>query len=116
MGVLDFLFEGSAPTPGVTSGTTTVQLPEWYTQYTTDMLGRAQAVANLPYAQYTGPRVAGFTPTERTGFEATQAAAGAFQPFLELIGQAPRQKVLLDCSLRMPCPEMGCHCGYRRLC
>jgi hypothetical protein len=86
MGVLDFLFEGSAPTPGVTSGTTTVQLPEWYTQYTTDMLGRAQAIANLPYAQYTGPRIAGFTPTERTGFEATQAAAGAFQPFLQQAG------------------------------
>jgi hypothetical protein len=88
MGVLDFLFEGSAPTPGVTSGTTTVQLPEWYTQYTTDMLGRAQAVANLPYAQYTGPRVAGFTPTERKGFEATQTAAGAYKPFLGQSGAA----------------------------
>lgn len=85
MSVVDFLFEGSAPTPGTTTGTTTVQLPEWYTQYTTDLLGRAQAVANLPYAQYPGPRIAGFTPTERTGFEATKAAAGAYQPFL---GQA----------------------------
>ena len=74
MSVLDFLFEGSAPTPGSTTGTTTVQLPEWYTQYTTDMLGKAQAISNLPYAQYLGPRIAPFTPTEKTGFEAAKTA------------------------------------------
>lgn len=88
MGVLDFLFEGSAPTPGSTSSSTQIQLPEWYTQYTTDMLGRAQGVANLPYAQYTGPRIAGFTPTELSGFEQTKAAAGAYQPFLNQAGSA----------------------------
>lgn len=86
MSVVDFLFEGGAPTPGTSSSTTQIQLPEWYTQYTTDMLGRAQAVANLPYAQYTGPRIAGFTPTEMAGFEATKAAAGAAQPFLTQAG------------------------------
>lgn len=88
MGVLDFLFEGSAPTPGTSSSSTQVQLPEWYTQYTTDMLGRAQAAANLPYAQYTGPRIAGFTPTEQAGFEATKSAATAYQPFLQQAGSA----------------------------
>jgi hypothetical protein len=88
MGVLDFLFEGSAPTPGTSSTSTQIQLPEWYTQYTTDMLGRAQGVANLPYAQYTGPRIAGFTPTEKTGFEMTKAAAGSYQPFLGQAGEA----------------------------
>ena len=86
MSVTDFHFEGSAPTPSTTTGTSTVQLPEWYTQYTTDMLGRAQAVANLPYAQYQGPRIAQFTPTERAGFEATKTAAGAYQPFLQQAG------------------------------
>ena len=86
MSVTDFLFEGKSPTPVTLTGTSTVQLPEWYTQYTTDMLGRAQAVANLPYAQYTGPRIAGFTPGEKTGFEATKAAAGAYQPFLQQAG------------------------------
>jgi len=88
MGVLDFLFEGSAPTPGTSSSSTQVQLPEWYTQYTTDMLGRAQAAANLPYAQYTGPRIAGFTPTETGGFELTKTAATAYQPFLQQAGSA----------------------------
>lgn len=88
MSVVDFLFEGSAPTPGTSSSSTQVQLPEWYTQYTTDMLGKAQAASNLPYAQYTGPRVAAFTPTEKTGFEATKTAAEAYQPFLGQAGAA----------------------------
>lgn len=87
MSAVDFLFEGSAPTPGTTASTSQVQLPEWYTQYTTDMLGRAQAAANLPYAQYTGPRIAGFTPTEQAGFEATKQAAMTYQPFLQQAGQ-----------------------------
>lgn len=88
MGVLDFLFEGSAPTPGTTSSSTQIQLPEWYTQYTADMLGKAKAISELPYAQYTGPRIAGFTPTEKTGFEMTKTAAGAYEPFLGKAGEA----------------------------
>lgn len=88
MPVVDFLFGGTAPTPGTTSTTSQVQLPEWYTQYTTEMLGKAQGVANLPYAQYTGPRIAGFTPTEKTGFEMTKSAAGAYEPFLGQAGTA----------------------------
>lgn len=87
MSAVDFLFEGSAPVPGGTSSTSQVQLPEWYTQYTKDMLSRAQAVSNLPYAPYPGPRIAGFTPTEKTGFEMTKTAAGAYQPFLQQAGQ-----------------------------
>ena len=82
MSVVDFLFEGQAPTPTTLTGSTTSQLPEWYNEYTRNMLGRAQAVADLPYTQYGGPRIAGFTPTEQAGFGATKEAAGAFKPFL----------------------------------
>ena len=85
MAVLDFLFGGTAPTPATSTTTSSVQYPEWYTEYNKDVLGRAQAVANLPYAQYTGPRIAGFTPTEQTGFDITKQTAGAYKPFL---GQA----------------------------
>ena len=88
MSVVDFLFEGQAPSPVTLTGSQTTQLPEWYTQYTTDMLGRAQAVAGLPYAQYQGPRIAGFTPTEQAGFQATKEAAGAYEPFLGEAGAA----------------------------
>lgn len=82
MSVLDFLFEGQAPTPVTLGGTTATQLPEWYNEYTRNMLGRAQAVADLPYSPYGGPRIAGFTPTEQAGFGATREAAGAYKPFL----------------------------------
>jgi len=82
MSVVDFLFEGSAPTPGTSTATSASQLPEWYNEYTRNMLGRAQAVADLPYTTYGGPRIAGFTPTEQTGMAATQTAAGAYRPFL----------------------------------
>lgn len=87
MSLSEFLFEGKAPSPVTLTGTQTVQLPEWYTQYTTDMLGRAQAASNLPYGMFPGPRIAGFTPTERTGFEATKTAATAAQPFLGEAGE-----------------------------
>jgi hypothetical protein len=88
MGVLDFLFEGSAPTAATGTQTIQTQLPEWYSQYTKDMLGKAQAVSNLPYAQYGGPRIAGFTPTEQAGFAATKEAAEAFKPSLAQAGAA----------------------------
>lgn len=88
MSVVDFLFEGKAPTPVTLTGTQSTQLPEWYTQYTTDMLGRAQAVANLPLPTFPGPRIAGFTPTEQAGFEATKEAAGAYKPFVGEAGAA----------------------------
>lgn len=88
MAVTDFLFGGTAPTPATTSSTSSVQFPEWYTQYNQDLLGRSQAVANLPYAQYTGPRIAGFTPAEQQGFQMTQQAAGSYQPFLQQAGTA----------------------------
>ena len=83
MSVTDFLFEGQAPTPTTLTGTATSQLPEWYNEYTKNMLGRAQAIADIPYATYGGPRIAGFTPTEEEGMAATKKAAGTFEPFLE---------------------------------
>ena len=86
MSVVDFLFEGQAPTPVTLGGTTTSQLPEWYNEYTRNMLGRAQAVADLPYTPYGGPRIAGFTPTEQTGFGIAKEAAGAFKPSLAEAG------------------------------
>lgn len=88
MAVTDFLFNGKAPTPVTLSGQSSVQLPEWYNQYNQQLLGMASGAAQMPYAQYTGPRIAGFTPTEQTGFELTKGAAGAYQPFLQQAGTA----------------------------
>ena len=88
MAVSNFLFEGQAPTPVTLSGQSSVQLPEWYNQYNQQLLGIASGAAQMPYAQYTGPRIAGFTPTEQQGFQMTQQAAGAYQPFLQQAGTA----------------------------
>jgi hypothetical protein len=85
---VDFLFEGNAPKPTTLTSSTSLQLPEWYTQYVTDMLGRAQAVGGLPYTPYGGPRIAPFTETERAGFETIKKGAGAYKPFLTQSGEA----------------------------
>jgi hypothetical protein len=42
----------------------------------------AQNLANKPYTPYDQPRIAGFTPIQQQGMQATLGAAGAFQPFL----------------------------------
>lgn len=57
-------------------------LPDWYTNYAMQVLSNQQAVAGNPYPTYTSPRVAGFTPDQEAGMEATRAAAGAYQPGL----------------------------------
>jgi len=82
MSVIDFLLEGNAPTPGTSTSTTTSQLPEWYNEYTRNMLGKASAVAELPYATYGGPRIAGFTPDQIRGMDVAKTGAGAYKPFV----------------------------------
>lgn len=87
MAASDFITGGS-PTPGTSTTTGATNLPQWYTDYVTDMLGKAQAIGNLPYPTYQGPRIAGFTPSELAGFRATEAAAGAYRPSLESASSA----------------------------
>lgn len=58
--------------------TTETVLPDWYTNYAMQVLSNQRAVADNPYATYGSPRVAGFTPDQEAGFEATRAAAGSF--------------------------------------
>jgi len=84
MAFLDFSTEG-APIPatsGVIDKTTTSTLPDWYTNYGMDLLGRQTNVLNTPYATFQGPRVAGFTPDQTSAFDATRTAATAGQPAL----------------------------------
>lgn len=64
------------------ASTTETVLPDWYTNYAMSVLANQNAVANNPYAAYTGPRTAGFTADQLQGFDATKAAAGAYQPAL----------------------------------
>lgn len=88
MGTLDFLFEGQAP-PSVTSyGTSVANLPQWMSDYTQGLLGRANAIGAEPYQSYQGPRIAGFTPDTTRAFDMTRTNAGLAQGVLQQ-GQNP---------------------------
>lgn len=58
-------------------------IPSWYTNYAQDILSNQQAVSSRPFTPYDSTqRVAGFTPTQQKGFEATQQNAFSYQPAL----------------------------------
>jgi hypothetical protein len=63
-------------------------LPAWYTQYVTDLLGRASAATSGGYQEYDKPRIAGFTPEQEQAFGGYQQTMGAYQPYIEKSAQA----------------------------
>lgn len=81
MAFTDFLTEGAAIPAGsaVKSLTSQTVLPDWYTNYAMDILAGQTAASARPYSTYEAPRIAGFNPTQQQGFDATRAAAGAYQ-------------------------------------
>lgn len=83
MGVLDFLFEGQAPPSVATYGQTVQSLPTWLSDYTQGLIGRANAIAAEPYQAYGGPRVAGFSPDQKSAFDLTRGGVGSAQPILQ---------------------------------
>lgn len=60
--------------------TTTTEGPEWMEQGSADLFASAKNLAQEEYQPYGGPRVAGFSPDETTGFEMVRGAAGDWQP------------------------------------
>jgi hypothetical protein len=85
MALSSFLTEGAQIPTGsaVTDMTKQTVLPEWYTNYAMDLLSGQKAIAAQPYQTYQGPRIAGFTPDQQQGFDATKTAASAYQPGLQ---------------------------------
>lgn len=83
----DLLNTSSVPLAPNASTTQTV-LPDWYTNYATQILANQGQVAATPYPTYAGPRVADFTPDQQAGFAATEGAAGAYQPYTQAAGGA----------------------------
>jgi hypothetical protein len=63
-------------------------LPDWYNNYTQQLLSNQNAVMNAPYLTYQGPRVAGFTPQQQQGMQMVGQAATAHQPGLNTAQQA----------------------------
>lgn len=85
MAFLDFSTEG-APIPATSAAidkTTTSTLPDWYTNYGMDLLGKQTNVLNTDYATAPGPRIAKMTPDQIAAFAATRLGATAGQPALD---------------------------------
>jgi hypothetical protein len=91
MSVLDFLFEGKPPQSVTTYGTKTDTIPQWMSDYTQGVIGKANAVAAEPYQAYGGPRVASFTPDQQAAFEATRNNQGIANPFINEAAAGNRQ-------------------------
>lgn len=59
----------AASSLGTSGGTSSSTLSDWAGQYVTDMLGRAQALADQPYQTYQGPLTAGPSALQSKVFE-----------------------------------------------
>jgi hypothetical protein len=93
-GVLDFLFQGSAP-PSVTSyGSQTTGVPQWLSDYLQGTASRANAIAGEGFQPYGGPRIAGLDPAQSHAGDLTMNATGAlggpsaWQPGFGLAGNS----------------------------
>ena len=65
--VKHFLTGGSTSAPAGTVGVES-NLSNWVGDYTTNMLGQGQALANMPYQPYMGQLTAGTSPLQSTAF------------------------------------------------
>lgn len=80
MGALDFLFAGK-PAPNVTtSGSSATSIPQWLSDYTHQLIGKANAVGSMPYAPYTGPRIAKQTDDQNRAQQMLRENAGSYTP------------------------------------
>jgi hypothetical protein len=94
----------SQPANTTSTQTSTTELPEWARPYAKDVLAKGQALTDVkqnPYQQYTGDRIAGFSPMQQQAMqgaqnmtvapqtsEATAAATGAGLGGLGVASQA----------------------------
>lgn len=62
--------------------TTKTILPEWYTQYAQNLLGRGYAATSEPYQPYSAPRIAGFQPEQEQAFGMFKSSMGNYQPYV----------------------------------
>lgn len=62
--------------------TTQVILPEWYTQYAQNLLGRAMGASEEAYQPYGMARVAGFQPEQEQAFSTYKQNMGSYQPYI----------------------------------
>lgn len=72
--------------------TTTTQtqtiLPQWYTDYATNLLSKAQAATSQPYQRYDAARIAPFQQEQLDAFNQYKQGMGSYQPYLSSANQA----------------------------
>jgi hypothetical protein len=61
------------PDPIGQPATTTESLSSWAAPYVTDMLGKGQALSNMPFTAYSGPLTAGQSPLQTQAFQGLSA-------------------------------------------
>lgn len=71
--------------------TTQTILPEWYTQYAQNVLGKAYAATAEPYQEYKAPRIAGFQPEQEQAFAGFKSSMGAYEPYIGASSEALRR-------------------------
>lgn len=67
--------------------TTTQKMPDWMEPYAKSYLGQAATVANLPFQQYDGQRVAGFNGAQQYGMNAIAGRAINGSPLMSTASQ-----------------------------
>ena len=89
MAVSDFLF-GSNPAPTSITGqtNTSTSMPDWYQDYTKQIIARGNTLASEPYQPYTGPRVAGLNEQDRAAGQAVQSNIGSYKPYINQAGNS----------------------------
>jgi len=73
---------GSAPANTTSTSTQTSELPEWARGYAKDTLAKGQALTDInqnPYQQYSGDRIAGFSPMQQQAMQNAQGMSVAPQ-------------------------------------
>lgn len=71
--------------------TSQVILPEWYTTYAQNLLGRAMAASEEPYKPYGMARIAGFQPEQEQAFSAFKSNMGSYQPYISAATEGLQQ-------------------------
>lgn len=63
-------------------------LPQWYTDYATNLLSKAQAATDQPYQRYDAARIAPFQQEQLDAFNQYKQGMGGYQPYVNSANQA----------------------------
>lgn len=90
-----------------TTTTAAPQVPPDVQAARQDLLGRAQRAAAEPFPRYEQPRVAGFTPDQLAGFQATRDIAGAAGALAPLTPELTREGIAASRGLAQRLPDVN---------